>query len=263
LIEIGEWDFRWQHVYRYVAPLMLPKDTTLAMRYTFDNSAANPRNPVLPPRRVFWGQRSADEMGDLWIQVLTRNSSDRRTLVDQFRPKALAEDAIGYERVIQSDPNSFALHDDVAQIYLELGRAAEAATHFATSAKLRPESAAAHFNLGTSLAISGRMDEATSELRLALKIQPDYARAHNNLGGLLLQRGRTNEALDHIREAVRLEPANIEAHTNLAAAHAVLGHFNLAADAIETALRLNPTESVASVLRLRLEAYKRGVLPAR
>ena len=262
LIEIGEWDFRWQHVYRYVAPLRLPKDTTLAMRYAFDNSATNPRNPVLPPRRVFWGQRSADEMGDLWIQVLTRDSSDRRTLVDRFRPKVLAEDVIGYERVIQSDPNSVALHDDVAQIYLELGRADEAATHFATSAKLKPESAATHFNLGTSLAVSGRVDEAMTELRRALTIQPDYARAHNNLGGLLLQRGRTNEALDHIREAVRLEPANIEAHTNLAATHAVLGQFNLAVEAIETALRLNPTESVASLLRLRLDAYRRGVPPA-
>jgi transposase len=27
-------DFRWQHVYRYVTPFLLPKGTTLAMRYT-------------------------------------------------------------------------------------------------------------------------------------------------------------------------------------------------------------------------------------
>ena len=29
-----------------------------------------PRNPELPPARVFWGQRSRDEMGDLWFQLL-------------------------------------------------------------------------------------------------------------------------------------------------------------------------------------------------
>ena len=45
------------------------------MRYTYDNSAGNPRNPEQPPKRARWGQRSSDEMGDLWIQVLTRNEA--------------------------------------------------------------------------------------------------------------------------------------------------------------------------------------------
>ncbi len=35
LIEIREWDFRWQHVYRYAKPFSLPKGTTLPMRYVY------------------------------------------------------------------------------------------------------------------------------------------------------------------------------------------------------------------------------------
>ena len=66
LIHIRNWDFRWQHVYRYETPFWLPKGTRLQMRYVYDNSADNPRNPDQPPREVFWGQRSADEMGDLF-----------------------------------------------------------------------------------------------------------------------------------------------------------------------------------------------------
>ena len=62
-IYIKDWDFRWQHVYRYVTPSALPKGTTLSMRYTYDNSAANPRNPQQPPRRVHWGQRSTRRDG--------------------------------------------------------------------------------------------------------------------------------------------------------------------------------------------------------
>ena len=50
-----DWDVRWQHVYRYVTPFALPRGTTLEVRYTYDNSADNPRNPELPPRRVRWG----------------------------------------------------------------------------------------------------------------------------------------------------------------------------------------------------------------
>jgi Flp pilus assembly protein TadD len=259
LIEIDDWDFRWQHVYRYVTPLELPRGTTLSMHYTFDNSAANPRNPVLPPRRVVWGQRSSDEMGDLWIQVLTKNSRDLTTLVEQFRPKVLAEDVVGYERVLESEPNSVALHDDVAQLYLELGRPDEASAHFATSVRLNPGSAAAHFNLGTSLAVSGRLDEAMVEFRLSLTLRPDYARAHNNLASILLQRGETDEALQHAHDAIQLEPSNMEAHTNLAAAYAATGQFDRAITAIEFALRLKPPDSVATVLRARLDTYRRSL----
>lgn len=73
LIYIRDWDFHWQHVYRYVTPIALPRGTTLTMRYTYDNSPDNRRNPELPPRHVEWGPRSSDEMGDLWVQVLTRD----------------------------------------------------------------------------------------------------------------------------------------------------------------------------------------------
>ena len=51
----------------------------LSMRYTYDNSAANARNPQRPPTRARWGQRSADEMGDLWMQVLTRDGRRSRS----------------------------------------------------------------------------------------------------------------------------------------------------------------------------------------
>ncbi len=49
LIHIADWDFRWQHVYRYTEPIRLPRGTTVAMRYVYDNCAANPRNPQVPP----------------------------------------------------------------------------------------------------------------------------------------------------------------------------------------------------------------------
>jgi cytochrome c-type biogenesis protein CcmH/NrfG len=257
LIHVPDWDFRWQHVYRYAAPFVLPKGTTVSMRYTFDNSAENPRNPQLPPARVFWGQRSRDEMGDLWIQMLPADGRDLDTLTRAVRPKILAEDVIGYEREIERDPSSIALHDDVAQLYLELGRPNEAVAHFGASAKLNPGSAAAHFNLGTALTVAGRLDDAAAEHRRALSIRPDYARAHNNLGHILLQRGETLEALTHLGEAVRLEPSNVEAHYNLAAAHAAAGDFGRAIEMAQAGLKLSPPEPLATALRESLAAYQR------
>jgi tetratricopeptide (TPR) repeat protein len=214
LIYIRDWDFRWQHVYRYVTPFTLPRGTTLAVRYTFDNSADNPRNPHRPPRRVSWGQWSDEEMGDLWIQVLTRDDRDLQILNEAYRPKAMAEDIVGYESMIRQDPSRIQLHDDVALLYLDLGRAREATAHLEASVRLRPDSSAAHFNLGTALTVAGRLDDAIDQFQQALRIRPDYGLAHNNLGNVLLRRGNPDEALHHFREALRLDPSNAEAHYN-------------------------------------------------
>jgi tetratricopeptide (TPR) repeat protein len=201
-------------VYRYVTPFWLPKGTRLQMRYTYDNSAANPRNPNQPPQRVFWGQRSADEMGDLWIQVLTRDERDLQTLNAQFGPKVMTEDLIGYERWIQSEPDSAALHNTVAALYLQLNRPVDAVRHFQAAADLEPASAPAHFNLGTALSVAGQYDRAIEEYQRALALRPDYAQAHNNLGSVLSQSGRLPEALVQLNEAIALDPSNAQAHYN-------------------------------------------------
>ena len=218
LIDIADWDFRWQHVYRFVTPLKLPKGTVVAMRYTYDNSEDNPRNPQRPPVRTRWGQRSSDEMGDLWMQVLTRDDRDLDALSRGFRPKVAAEDVRGYEVEIDKHPRDTGLHDSVAMLYLELGRFDAAIAHFKTSLALQPRAAQAHYNLGTAQTMAHQLDDAEASFRTALKIDPSYANAHNNLGNVLLALGRTAEAVEEFREVVRLQPNSEVARRNLAAA---------------------------------------------
>jgi Flp pilus assembly protein TadD len=223
LIHIGDWDFRWQQVFQFEQPFWLPKGTKLSMEYRYDNSAANTRNPEHPPRRAQWGQRSSDEMGDLWIQVLTRDEPDLVTLTRQFRAKVAAEDVRGYEGEIARHPDETGLHDDAAMLYLEIGRPEEAIAHFKTSAGLKPESAVAHYNLGTALTFARRFDEAVREYREALRLDPAYANAHNNLGNVLLARQQFDEAIHEFREVVRLQPESAAAQKNLAAAYVAAG----------------------------------------
>ena len=65
LLWIQDWDFNWQDGYNYKEPVMLPKGTRVDVRITYDNSASNPRNPSNPPKRVWWGEESTDEMGSI------------------------------------------------------------------------------------------------------------------------------------------------------------------------------------------------------
>ena len=215
LIHIKDWDFRWQHVYRYESPLMFPKGTRLAMEYVYDNSEANPRNPDRPARRVFWGQRTVDEMGDLWFQLLPRKPSDLAVLNGETQRKMLIEDAIGYETMLRANPNDVELHDDAGVLYLSLGRPDHATRHFAAAVRAKPHSAAAHFNYGTALSVNGDLDQAISEYERALALDPKYANAHNNLGSVYSVLGRSVEALRHLRAATELDPTNPQAAQNL------------------------------------------------
>ena len=216
LIAIDDWDFRWQDVYRYARPVTLPTGTTIAMRYEYDNSAGNPRNPSTPPRRVVWGQNTTDEMGDLWMQLVPRASADGPALSADVQRKRSGEDLAAYTKLLDADRTNPLRHDAVANLYLEAGRFEEAAVQLRESLALNPQSAPSHYNLGYALLMRGRRDEALAEFREAIRLDPAYAQAHNNLGAVLQALGRNAEALDHFRRAVTLRPDNIEARVNLA-----------------------------------------------
>lgn len=257
VMHIRDWDFRWQHVYRLVEPLPLPKGTRLEMTYTYDNSAANVRNPEVPPVRVRWGQRSKDEMGDLWFQLLARNDRDRERLNAEITAKMVAEDIIGYETMLAMDPDDHELHDDVALLYLGTGRPQEAVRHFQASLRGRPGSAPAHYNLGTALAVAGRLEEAVAEYERAIAIDPGYALALANLGSVQLQLGRAREAVHRLERAVALAPANVEALNSLSAAYAAEGDVGRALATIDRALGLNPPAPIQKLLRQRRDQLTR------
>ncbi len=257
VMHITDWDFRWQHVYREVTPIPLPKGTRLSMEYTYDNSAENVRNPQLPPAKVYWGQRSNDEMGDLWFQLLATNDRDRELMREQITTKMTVEDIAGYETMLRVDPRDAALHDDVALLYMSVGQMPQAVRHFEASVALKPDSAAAHFNLGTALAQAGRLDDAAAAFRAALARRRDYALAHNNLGQVILAQGKTGEALKHLQEAVRLDAANPQALFGLAEAYAASGSFDLAIETIDRAIKLPMAQALATRVVARRDEYLR------
>jgi tetratricopeptide (TPR) repeat protein len=238
LIAIDDWDFRWQDVYRYATPFVLPKGTTIAMRYTYDNSAANPRNPHHPPSRVVWGQNTTDEMGDFWVQVIPQSSGDEGVLNEDFRRKAHAEDLAAYTKMLQADPANPLRHDAVATLYLDERRYDDAIAEFRQSLRLNGDSAPTHYNLAFALSARGRRDEAIAELQEALRIDPDYAQAHNNLGALLQVTDRPEQALAHYRRAVEIRPDNVEARTNFGQLLSNRGEASAAADQFAEVLAL-------------------------
>ncbi|MDX2268458.1 MAG: hypothetical protein NW208_10155 [Bryobacter sp.] len=69
LLAIDDWDFNWQDIYQLRTPLLLPAGTLLEMEILYNNTAANPRNPHSPPRRVTWGFSTSDEMAGMHFNI--------------------------------------------------------------------------------------------------------------------------------------------------------------------------------------------------
>jgi Flp pilus assembly protein TadD len=179
-------------------------------------------------------------MGDFWIQVLARSPDDRRRLAADFGPKVLAEDATGYEKLLEADPRNARLHDAAAAIFLSLQDADRAAAHLTEALHLDPDFVSAHYNLATALVRLDRPNEAVEHLRRAVQLRPDFAAAHVNLGASLRLLKRYDEATAELRLALQLQPANAVAHTNLGGIFSAEGRPREAIAEYRLALDANP-----------------------
>jgi tetratricopeptide (TPR) repeat protein len=240
LITIRDWDFRWQDVYRFASPVVLKKGSTIRMRFTYDNSEANPRNPFHPPHHVVWGQNTTDEMGDLWVQLVPVRNEDAAVLGEDIAKKTRTEDIAAYLRVLESDRENPLRYDAVALLYLQDGKPEQAAQYFRQSLRLNDASAPTHYNLGLALSMLHQYPEALREYEAAVKIDPSHAEAENNLGAMLHVAGRLDEAAAHYRRAFELRPENTEARANLGRLLLLQGKTAEAATMFEEALSRQP-----------------------
>jgi tetratricopeptide (TPR) repeat protein len=239
LIHIMQWDLNWQAVYRYADPVPLPKGTTIAMRYIYDNSSDNIANPNNPPRRVAAGNRSTDEMAHLWLQVLPHASSDQNG-----DPRRLLQEAMA-RHTIDKNPGDFAAHYNLAAMLQTRGAQTEAIQQFELAVRLRPQDATANNALGASLLSARRIGDAIPYLQAALRAQPDNFDAHYNLATALVAQNRFAEALEQYRAATRLHPDDANAEANLGSALAVTGNLAEAKLHFERALRIDPNNRLA------------------
>lgn len=263
LIRIDNWDFKWQDVYRLARPLSLPRGSTIRMRWVFDNSANNPRNPNSPPQRVVAGPRSSDEMAHLQLQVLPRSTDDaillretmnryamakfpedpwpRYELANALREQGRLPDAVReYRAAVALDPNHATAHNNLGVVLTELGQISEAVRHYEAAIRAEPGLADAHFNLANALRAENRYGDAATHYRDALRLEPGFAPGHNNLGELMAAEGRMREAIASFEQAIKLAPDSSQAHNNLGAALGQMGRLQEAIVHFRRALEIDP-----------------------
>jgi len=280
LIRIEDWDINWQAVYTYRRPVALPKGTTVEMRIVYDNSTENPRNPSNPPIRVRGGNRSIDEMGHVWLQVLPKKEAGddpRLALQDAVMRRRLekypadflahynlgalcqlrgrTEEAIGwYEQALRVEPQNGSARNSLAVALLEENRIDDAVAQLREALRVDPANRNARYNLARALTARGDLDAAAGEYRAFLKQTPDDGAAQKELASVLLAEHRYDDALVSFAAAARLKPDDADVQTNLGGLLAMHGRLPEAIAAFERALRIDPDNQVA---RANLEKARR------
>ena len=271
LIRIPDWDPSWQAVYHYKTPVFLPKGTVVSMRYHYDNSAANVRNPNKPPQRVRDGNQATDEMAHLSLQVLPRGAQDRRPeleeaimlhrlekypgdFLSQFNLGTLLmerganADAVRYLRgAAAARPDRPAVLNTLGAALVSAGKISEATGVFERAVQLNPRFTNARYNLGNALAEQQRWEPAAAEFRKVLTDNPEDLRARQHLGDVLrlwgyqsANNGGLEQAVTHLRESLQFRPDDAVLHTYLGTVLARLGRIREAVPEFEAALRLDP-----------------------
>src|SRR4029434_8787243 len=192
LIYSRDWNFDWQGVYHYANPVRLPAGTTIRMEYVYDNSAGNPRTPHSPPRRTTYGQRTTDEMAELWFQVVTRTAADHDALTLYMQAHVFREEIVGHEKMLEADPHNTALHNGVALLHASVGNLDRTTAHFADALRDNPDSPSAHYNVGLALLLQGRHGEAEGYFVKAISLDPNYAQGHDGLGQVRQRQGNSS-----------------------------------------------------------------------
>jgi hypothetical protein len=208
LIRIPDWDQSWQSVYRYKQPVFLPKGSVISMRYHYDNSIANIRNPNHPPKRVEAGNHATDEMGHLWLQVLPHAPGDHRRELDE----ALAR------HNLEKYPNDFRSDMILGAILLSRANGQAAVPVMEAAVRIQPKDAEAHNLLGATLAAVGRVPEAIEQYRQAVVLRPDFINARYNLAIALGKAGRYDEAIVEYQSILTVYPDDPEVKQRLAEA---------------------------------------------
>ena len=245
LVWIRDWDIDRQSVYRYREPVLLPKGTVLHMRYLYDNSAANPRNPHDPPIRVRAGNRSEDEMAHLWLQVLPVHGDPKGP-----DPRLLLEEAWMRNRLSKTPDDRISLYNLGAALTGE-GRFKEAIEVYQKDIQSRPDDPRTLTALGAALDGAGDWKaarEAFAKAVAAPEAPPaQVCDARFDLASLDLSHQDLSSAEQEFRAQLVSCPEDPETHAGLAATLLAEGQRAPAQLEYQHALDIDPQDLQATL----------------
>jgi len=187
----------------------------------------------------YWS--STQVLWDHALNVTSNNYIAQNNLGGFLKQIGKPADALThYQEAVRLKPDYAEAHNNMGTVLAALGKPEQAIESYNEALRLNPELAEGHQNLGIAMESLGQLDEARAHLSEAIRLKPDFANAHNGLASLFFRQGKVDEAIAEYSEAVRIRPDFADAQSNLGAALLRKNRIDEAVGHFSAALRINP-----------------------
>lgn len=130
-----------------------------------------------------------------------------------------------YLRLYQTDPNSYRLHQLMADLDAAKGNDGKAIEEYRLAIESRPSLPNLHYGLGHLLWKDLKVSEARQELEAELALNPQHTAALNDLGNTYLLEHLPEKALPYLTRALAADPQNPDIHRDLGTAYSEQGDY--------------------------------------
>lgn len=220
----------------------------------------NQYQPSIAALRLETKRNSSDANAWMWLglaQLAAENPEEAAAALD--KAAMLAPDNVdilyhrgrahlliskeSYERMFQSDPNSWRVHQVLAEADAEADRHEDAIAEYEAAIQLVPQQPGLHEKLGTEYLKAGKTELAEAMLNKELEIDPNNVLARYKLGTLqVVEHGEGAKSKELIQGALRQDPAIKDSAYYLGLAEMELGNYDAAVDAFHRAITASDTD---------------------
>lgn len=164
-------------------------------------------------------QQFADQLPDLQKQVEKdpNNSNLQQQLgVAKYATNDLQGAKEAYEKGVALSNDNAILHNNLGNVYRDLGDYTKAETEYRRAMELNPKLTTPYSNLASIYQYNlGKPDTALAIYESGIKSVPEYIDFYNSIALLYEQQGLKDKAIDAFKRALKVQPSNQAAQSGL------------------------------------------------
>jgi len=153
------------------------------------------------------------------------NPSDVDILYHRGRAHMLVSKA-SYEEMYKADPNSWRVHQALAQSFVEADRLEDAAHECQNALNMRPTEPGLHEELADIYWSQNQLEKAEAAFQEELKVDPESISSMYKLAVVSLERSKPEVTVSLLSQVLRQSPHYRDAHYQKGRAEAQLGQVN-------------------------------------
>jgi superkiller protein 3 len=153
------------------------------------------------------------------------NPGDVDILYHRGRAHMLVSKA-SYEQMYKADPNSWRVHQALAQSFVEADKLEDAAHECQNALNLRPSEPGLHEELADIYWSQNRLEKAEAAFQDELKVDPESISSMYKLAVVSLERSKPDVTVSLLSQVLKASPGYRDAHYQKGRAEAQLGQVN-------------------------------------